>query len=229
MLAHTEESIVTMPEFDSYRVLQSTVHSVGALCVVIDSFQRKIDEMYKWPYADKDEMKHLGGTMIQMNEKFVEFIVLGVSKVVEDAFNLLAPVSPPKFGIWSHDISALPFVHEVRWVRHVGNVIKHHNSVIESAAPVPGKKPNSCDYLVNHFGANNHMPIAYLPELRERPARDSLLRHVYYAYTFSSELSAHLGHGWRRRKELTKEEIPNYMLDRFVRDLPGHPERGKDG
>lgn len=220
---------VSRSPFDSYWVVQSTVHSVGTLSVVIDSFQRSVDEMYAWPYADKHEMKHLGGTLIQMNEKFVEFIILGISKVVEDTFNLLGPVAPPNFKIWDPQIVPLRFSKEVRWIRHVGNVIKHYNSHVDTSTASSKQKHNSCVSLVRDFGARDDTPVAYLDELRDRPIRDTLLRYLYCSYVFSFELMFITGHGWRHIADIPHDDIPTYMLDRFVRDIPGHPDRKKRG
>jgi hypothetical protein len=226
-VAQVTESTVPRPPFDPYWVVQSTIHSVGTLSVVIDSFQRSVDEMYSWPYEDKHEMKYLGGTLIQMNEKFIEFVVLGASKIVEDAFNLLEPVSPPKLKIWSPIVTPLKFANEVRWLRHVGNVIKHYNSHVDISTAVPNQKHNSCVSLVRDFAAPDDTPVAYLPQLRDRPIRDALLKHLYYSYVFSFELMFLVGHGWRHIHDIPDADIPAYMLDRFVRDIPGHPERAK--
>ena len=185
---------------------------------------RNMEEMRAWRYTTKDEMKHLGGTLIQMTEKLREFLLLGISKMVEDAFNNTNEAQGTKLDVWESAFDHLAHAHEVRWVRHLSNVIKHNNSVISSLS---GSKSGKA--LVQQFGAPDDTPVAYLPEFALLPLRDVMLRYIYYAMTFGFALLDYTKLLPFRQQLIPHDDIPNHMLNRFVRDLPGHPERATNG
>lgn len=85
---------------DTIFMIQSLYQSVGTLSVMTDATSRTFDEMHKWHYTTKDEMKHLGATFIQMRDKFVELMIIGISKMVEDFFNDLSRAKNSSITIW---------------------------------------------------------------------------------------------------------------------------------
>lgn len=200
------------------------MHSTGTLCVITDASARSMDDMGSWLYTDKDEMKHLGGALIQMTEKLREFLLLGISKMVEDFFNNINEVQGTTISVWDPSLDHLSHVREVRWVRHLSNVIKHNNSVISSVT-----NSRSCRALIQQFGAPDDTPVAYLPEFGRLPLREVMLRYTYYAMTFCFALLDQAKLFSLRNQPVPHDDIPDYMLDRFVRRLPGHPERVTNG
>lgn len=200
------------------------MHSTGTLCVITDASSRSMDEMKAWHYADKGEMKHLGGTLIQMADKLREFLILGISKMVQDAFNDIKEIRGINLSPWYSSLNDLEHVRDVRWLRHLSNVIKHNRSFISSRCADQAGKRTSLQ-LINHFGAPDDTPVGYLPEFVLRPFRDTMLRHIYYGMTFCFDLLDHAELFPRRHSTIVDEEIPGHMLDQFVRDLPGHPQR----
>ena len=209
---------------DSIYAIQGLMHSTGALCVITDASSRNMEEMRAWRYTTKDEMKHLGGTLIQMTEKLREFLLLGISKMVEDAFKNTNEAQGTKLDVWESAFDHLAHAHEVRWVRHLSNVIKHNNSVISSLS---GSKSGKA--LVQQFGAPDDTPVAYLPKFALLPLRDVMLRYIYYAMTFGFALLDYTKLLPFRQQLIPHDDIPNHMLNRFVRDLPSHPERATNG
>lgn len=75
-----------MDEFDLEHlyIYQDLSYSMSTISIMTDSTLNAIEEMNNWKFEDKDEMKHLGGTIIQMNDKFIELSILNLSKIIED-------------------------------------------------------------------------------------------------------------------------------------------------
>jgi hypothetical protein len=209
----------SMPEL----IFQGLHSSTATLAVMSNATSRAIADMYDWPHTDKDEMKHLGATLNRMKEKFVEFSTLGISKMVEDFFNDLKRFGNIKLSIWSPLCDQVRFSKEVRLIRHLGNVIKHNNSVLESSTG-----GRSTEALLSVYGFPDDTPIRWL-DIFQSPERDSILKYTYMAYQFCIEIL--------RLKELVpgkghiveEEEIVPYMLRHFVHIIPRHPAYGTEG
>ena len=56
-----------MNEFDLeyFYIYQDLNYSISTISIMTDSTINAIDKMHTWEYKDKDEMKHLGGTINQ--------------------------------------------------------------------------------------------------------------------------------------------------------------------
>lgn len=200
-------------DFEHIFIFQNLYHATSALAVMTDSTFRTIAEMYNWHYTTKYEMKHLGGTITQITEKFVELSTLGISKMVEDFFNNLDRLWKIKLSIWSHACDSVVFSREVRLLRHLGNVIKHNNSIIDSSTDRWSSKA-----LINEYGFENDTPIQWI-EIFSYPQRDSILRHIYMAYQFCTEILNNKGIFSLKKKDLNDDQIVPYMLKFF--DLCG--------
>jgi len=208
-----------MPEL----IFQGLHSSTATLAVMSDATFRAIAEMHDWPYTDKYAMKHLGGTLIQMKEKFVEFSTLGISKMVEDFFNDLERFGNIKLSIWSSLCDSVGFSKEVRLIRHLGNVIKHNNSMLESST---GGK--STEGLIAVYGFRDDTPIHWL-DVFKSPERDSILKYIYMAYQFCIEVLRFKGLLPGEGHVIKEEEIVPHMLRCFVHTIPGHPAYGTEG
>ena len=208
-----------MPEL----IFQGLHSSTVTLAVMSDATSRAIAEMHDWPYTDKYEMKHLGATLNQMKEKFVEFSTLGISKMVEDFFNDLERFGNIKLSVWSSLCDSVVFSKEVRLVRHLGNVIKHNNSILESSTGCKSTKA-----LIAEYGFPDDTPIHWL-DVFQSPERDPILKYIYMANQFCAEILRGKGLLLGVRQIVKEEEIVPYMLRCFVHSIPGHPTYGTEG
>jgi hypothetical protein len=207
-----------------FLIFQGLHSSTSTLSIMSDATSHAISEMYKWQYTDKYEMKHLGGTLMQMREKLVEFLTLGISKMVEDFFNDLKRYKNIELKIWDSFCDSVKFSKEVRLVRHLGNVIKHNNSVLDSS--IGGRSVN---ILINDYGFPDDTPIHWLNVFKE-PERDSILEYIYMANHFCCEILKEKGllaGSAGARPE--GEDIVSYMLKVYVHSITGHPEKGDTG
>jgi hypothetical protein len=208
-----------MPEL----IFQGLHSSTATLAVMSDATSRAIAKMNDWSYTDKYEMKHLGATLIQMKEKFVEFTSLGISKMVEDFFNDLDRFGNVKLSIWSSLCDSVEFSKEVRLIRHLGNVIKHNNSIIESSTG--GKSTKA---LIAEYGFPDDTPIHWLGVF-QRPERDSILKYIYMANQFCAEILRGKGLLAGVRQTIKEDEIVLHMLRCYVHTIPGYPAYGTKG
>ena len=200
-------------------IFQELHSSTGALAVMSDATSRTIDEMSKWSYDDKLEMKLLGGTLSKMRENFVEFLTLGISKMVEDFFNNLKLFGNITLGIWDSSCDSVEFLEEVRLIRHLGNVIKHNNSIIDYT-----KGGSSSKALVDDYGFPDNTPIYWL-DIFQTSKRDSILKYIYMANQFCTEILIREGLPAGTKLILKEEEMVAYLLKHFVHSIPGHPEK----
>lgn len=204
---------------DHLLIVQNLYTSTGTMAIMVDSTSRSIYEMYNLPYSDKNEMKKLGGQINQMKDKSVEFYTLGISKMVEDFFNNLERFGNKKLSIFDSSLDSISFSKEVRFIRHLGNVIKHNNSIIESSC---GGK--SAKALVDEFGFEDDTPIHWLNIFRNSE-RDSILRYIYKASYFCFELLKKEGLWDGNKKILEEDAIVGYMVDNYIHSIPGHPNK----
>jgi hypothetical protein len=203
----------SMPEL----IFQGLHSSTATLVVMSDATFRAIAEMHKWPYTDKYEMKHLGATLFQMKEKFIEFSTLGISKMVEDFFNDLERFGNIKLKIWDSLCDSVEFSKEVRLIRHLGNVIKHNNSFLESSTG-----GNSTKSLITEYGFPDDTSIQWL-DVFQSPERESILKYIYKANQFCTEILRGQGLFIGVKHIVKDEEIVSYILRNFVHSIPGHP------
>lgn len=191
---------------------------------MIDATVRSVEELHACAYKSKHEMKLLGGTSIQMQWKLREFIYLGCAKFAEDALNNANNAAQSQVKIWDSSLAHLDDIHEVRRLRHIANVIKHNNSYVSSSSG-----SDSASRLIADYGFPDDTPLAYMDFCYGQELRDILLTSVYHCYRFSFDLFIHLGLINPSMKRKEQDDVPGYMLGRFVHELPHHPEYNKDG
>lgn len=207
-------------DIDAFYVIQELYHCVGTLSVMTDATSRSFDEMSKWRYSTKDEMKHLGGTIFQMRDKFLELSTLGISKMVEDFFNNLSEYKKVPTKIWESAYDGCRFSYETRRIRHLGNVIKHNNSIIDSA------KGQSGAALVGQYGMDDHTPIHWVDVFRGQ-VDEVILQQTFIAHEFCQDVMILHSIPFARQTNVPESEMKGVMLDRYVRNIPGHPEYKK--
>lgn len=208
------------PHFDSIWCIQEAMHTTSALAVMVDATFRSIDEMYHWKYTTKDEMKHLGGTLNEMQWKLREFLELGCAKFIEDALNNANAAASSSVKIWDSDLNDIRFCHEVRRTRHISNVIKHNNSVVSRAS-----NSSSAIALIDTYEFPDETPLHYANHVYRDSLRDYLLTSIFHCHCFSFDLFTHLDLLPAKMKLGEITDIPQYMLNRFVHNLPGHPHK----
>lgn len=184
-----------------------------------DSTINTIEEMHNWKFVDKDEMKHLGGTIIQMKHKFIELSILNLSKIIEDFFNNLERYGNIKVNIWDSSCDEIIFSREIRIIRHLGNIIKHNNSIIDSSTG--GRSVNA---LIDDYGFEDGVPISRL-NIFEPSIKNTILKYVYMSNEFCYEVLKLNGFIAKDRKNLSEKEIIKYMYENYIHSIPGHPKR----
>jgi len=202
--------------------IQEAMHSAETLSVIVDSTFRSIDDMHKWTYKTKDEMKHLGGTLMAVTDKTGELIELGCAKMVEDAFNNSNEITESNSQIWDDAMGNLLFAREVRRTRHITNLIKHNNSVI-----LRSSGSRSARVLIDEYGFQDDQPLRYAYRRDQTTPKDYLLTSIFYAFHFSFDLFRHESLLPRNMHSDNIEDIPSYMLNRFVHNLPDDPSTRK--
>jgi hypothetical protein len=205
-------------DLDAYFVIQDLYHSVGTLSVMTDATCRSFEDMSKWRYTTKDEMKHLGGTIFQMNNKFIELSVLAISKMVEDFFNNLSEYRKVPTKIWDTAFDGCRFAVETRRVRHLGNVIKHNNSIIDST------KGQSGAALVGQYGMEDDTPIHWI-EIFRGPIDDVILKQIFMAHEFCQDVMIGYALPLAHQTIALEANMKDIMLNRYVRSIPGHPDQ----
>ena len=204
-------------DFDHLFIFQDLYASTATMSIMVDSTSHSISAMHNWTYSNKDEMKELGGKINQMKDKSVELYTLGISKMVEDFFNNLKRFGNKKLSIWDSALDSIAFSKEVRFIRHLANVIKHDNSIIESS--FGGK---SAKALIDEFGFEDDTPIHWL-DVFKNSERDSILRYIYKANYFCFEILRKEGLWSKKTQILEEEAIVEYMIDNYIHSIPGHP------
>lgn len=199
------------------KIFEDLDWSTVTLAVMCDATTRAFKEMYEWHYKDRHEMKLLGSTIFQLEDKFFELFILGISKMVEDFFNDLEIYGGHKLPIWDSSLDSIKYCREVRLIRHVGNVIKHNNSIIETSS---GER--SANELVNNYGFPDNTPIQYSKFL-ENPLHDSLLKQLFYANVFCLNLLNIYGSIKMPIPNVIENEIVKFMVERYIHEVPGHP------
>jgi hypothetical protein len=199
-------------------IYQDLNNSISTISIMTDSTINAIDKMYTWKYKDKDEMKHLGGTIKQMEDKFIELSILGLSKMVEDFFNNLKRFGKIKLNVWDSSCDTILYSKEVRLIRHLANVIKHNNSIIDSS--YGGK---SIDALIIEYGFDDETPISWL-NIFKPSTKDSILKYTYITNEFCYDVLKYNGFMSKSKKNLSDDEIIKYMYKHFIHSLPGHPK-----
>jgi len=184
-----------------------------------DATFRSIDDMGKWPYTDKYEMKEIGATLNQMRDKFLELSILGISKMVEDFFNNLEQLGEVNISIWDSTLNTVAFSHDVRLIRHIGNVIKHNNSYIDSSTG-----GRSVKALISEYGFSDETPIQWL-SIFKKSVKDSIFRNIYKTNQFCFEILHREGAVSDIRKILPEDEIVPFLYKFYIHSIPGHPER----
>jgi len=210
--------------FDMILCMQEAVHTASILSVMTDATMRSVAEIHKCRFRDKHEMKLLGATSNQMQWKLQEFIYLGCSKFAEDSLNNANNAASLDLKFWDASFSNLDGVSEVRRIRHISNVIKHNNSIVSVASGSA-----SAARLVNDYGFTDETPLSYMNFCYGDDLRDSLLISIYHCYRFAFSLLIHYGIAPESLRRAEQEDIPGYMLNLFVHELPHHPEYNKEG
>lgn len=200
-------------DIDTILILQDLTLSASVLSIMTDETHLSIEKMSNRQYSDKHEMKMIGTTVSSMNEKYMEFLTLGISKMVEDFFNNLKRYKKIELKIWSEYCKTIDFSKEVLYIRHLGNVIKHNNSLVESTMSKSAKS------LVNEYGFSDETPLHFL-KIFSFPYRDSILKHIYMAYEFCLDVLRKEGLLRIPRKPLGDDEIVEHMLKVFVHSIP---------
>ncbi len=203
------------------KIFQDLHWSTASLAVMCDATARAFEGMAKWSYKDKYEMKLLGSTIFQLEDNFSELGVLGVSKMVEDFFNNLDAHGGKKLSIWDATLNSIIYCNEVRMIRHVGNVIKHNNSIIDTSTG-----GRSAIELVNNYGFQDDTPIQYSTFL-ENPIHDSLLKQLFYANVFCLYLLDTHGSIKMSIPNVAVDDIVSYMTEKYIHEVPGHPNATK--
>ena len=108
----------------------------------------------------------------------------------------------------------------MRLIRHLGNVIKHNNSFIESSTG-----GRSTEALIDDYGFPDDTPVCWL-DVFQTPERDSILKYIYMANQFCTEILIREGLPAGAKQKLKEEEIVPYLFEHFVHLIPGHPEKG---
>lgn len=198
-------------------ILQDIYTSTSTLALMVDSTFRSIEEMYSWPYFNKDEMKELGGKISQMTDKSMEFFLLGISKMVEDFFNNLEQFGNIKLDVWDSSLESIMFSKEIRFIRRLGNIIKHHNSVIDSS-----KGNRDAKELIAQYGFKDDTPIHWL-NIFKGQERDSILQYIYKANYFCMNILDEKGLIGFKRQPLEEGEMVEHMIKYFIHSIPGHP------
>ncbi len=204
-------------QFDAIYVIQGLYQSAGTLSVMTDATSRTFAEMHTWRYETKEEMKHLGGTIFKMQDKFVELMILGVSKMVEDFFNDLEEFKQCPIKIWDPGFDGCRFASETRRIRHLGNVIKHNNSIIDSS------RGQSSAALVSQYGMKDDTPIHW-QEVFRGPVDETVFQSIFMAYEFCQDVMVLQSVPFARQTTVPLAGIKEVMLTRYVRSIPGHPE-----
>ena len=204
-------------KFDFLWTVQNILHTTSVLSIMVDSTMRSIDGMYSWRFSTKDEMKQLGGTLLQMQWKLRELMTLACVKMVDDAFNNINEFRPEKLKLHSPESKQATYLQEVDRLRHIANVIKHNNSFIDT------KLGNSAMILVNEHGAPNEIELQSFDQKYGKELRDDLLRSIFYCHRFCMSLIESLGFFSNKSLFSEPDDIPDYMLRTFVHSLPGHP------
>jgi len=199
--------------------IQEVLHSTAILAVMVDSTMRSVSEMYKWPYSTKHEMKHLGGTLFQMQEKFRELLILACAKMVDDTLNNTGSLLSKNLTLMSGESKNASFHREVDRLRHFANVIKHNNSVINSRSGASSK------ILVGEYGVPDDTHLQSLDQKYGNELRDNLLVSIFHSHRFCMTLLESLGFFQNESLYSEPDNIPEYMLNTFVRSLPGHPHK----
>ncbi len=206
-------------DIDFLYILQDIYSSTATLAIMVGATSDSISKMYNWPYSKKNEMKKLGGTINQMKDKSVEIYILGISKMVEDFFNNIDRYGRIKLSIWDSSIHSITFSKEVRFIRHLGNLIKHNNSIIEST-----NGGRSAKALINEFGLEDDIPIHWL-NVFKNSERDSMLQYIYKANYFCFEVLRKEGLWSGEKQALEDDEIVRYMVEHYIHSIPGHPNK----
>lgn len=129
-------------------------------------------------FENKMRMKQLGGAIYSFKQLLKEFMILGLSKATEDTINAIKEVGGKNFNIWANDELKLRFHHQMRFIRALGNVIKHGNSrIIDN-----GHLNNN--FLIKKCGISDGTDIFYLDF--------DTKKYIFYTFVFLSCLSSHL-------------------------------------
>jgi hypothetical protein len=214
------ESVNLNDSFDmeKFFILQDIMASVKTICVITDSTYRSINEMHNWGYANKDEMKYLGGTIIEMEEKFFEYSILGISKMIEDFLNNLKEFANIELKIWDDTLNNCMFVKEIRLIRSLGNVIKHHNSIVK----YDGKDDHQ--RLCKEYGIEDDTQVSWL-DIAKESKRDEIFKLLYKAYYFCYQVLQDRGIFSSKQSLIKEDEIVDFMLEFYVHSVPGYPNK----
>ena len=211
-----------MKEFniDFLYLIQELSHSISTLSIMVDSTFNSIDDMHQWKYENKDEMKHLGGTLYQMKNKSMEFYILGISKIVEDFLNNLKLLRKSDLKIWDTFCDSVIYAKEIRLIRHFSNIIKHDNSIIY----IPSQN-KSTQMIIDTYNLTETMPINTL-DFFEYKQKETILKHLYMANEFCFEI-LNLTNVYKRKKQLLliDNEIIDFMFENYIYNIPGYPKK----
>ncbi|PHS30206.1 MAG: hypothetical protein COA92_10035 [Sulfurovum sp.] len=210
-----------MKEFniDFLYLLQELSRSISTLSIMVDSTFNSIDDMHKWKYEDKDEMKHLGGTLFQMQDKSVEFYILGISKIIEDFFNNLQLIRNCDLKIWDTFCDSVIYAKEIRLLRHLSNVIKHDNSIIF----IPSRN-QSTQMMIKTYNLTETTPINTIDFFKNNQ-KENILKHLYMTHEFCYEILSLTNIFKKEKQYLEDSEIVKYMFKNYIYNIPGHPKK----
>lgn len=107
----------------------------------------------------------------------------------------------------------------MRIIRHLGNVIKHNNSIIDSS--YGGISVNE---LIEKYGFKDKIPINSL-DIFKPSIKNSILIYAYMSNEFCYEILKLNGFFSKDRKNLSEEEIIEYMYENYIHSIPGDPQR----
>jgi len=205
---------------ESLYLIQELNFSIETLAVMSDSTFDAINNMHHWKFEDKYEMKHLGGTIMQMKKKSIELFILGMSKIIEDFFNNLNKLQDTDLKIWDTKFDSLIYSKDIRFIRHLANVIKHDNSIIDASS-----KNKSTIALIESYGLPDDITPVHWLNIFKSPEKDSILKNLYMSNEFCYEILKLTDILNKDRIILDDNEIVDFMLKEFVWNIPGHPKK----
>lgn len=211
-------------ELDYFSLIGNIESRIGALVLMADSTEKAIEEISnrKWFDPKKNRLynkgtkKILGGAIMGHKGLYIENMVLGLAKVVEDTINDLADMFGVNFNIWKHENPPIKYHDKAKIIRALSNITKHNQGIIDKSKQNPSIK-----FLTEKFDLPDGLFVRDLPYLQNSKIETDIIKNIYYIETFLFNLASIKLGKENFFPKVADKNIVNFMVKRHLSEIPG--------
>ncbi len=211
-------------ELDYLSLLGNIESRIGALVLMADSTEKAIEEIANREWFDptksrlynKGTMKILGGAVMGYKGLYIELMILGLAKVIEDTINDLLYMFGINFNIWAENDPPIKHHEKAKVIRSLSNITKHNQGIIDKSNETPSIK-----YLTNNFDLPDGLFVRDLPYLPDSKIETDIIKNMYYIESFLFNLSSNKLNQKNYFEEVADKDIIDFMIKRHLSEIPG--------